>query len=179
MVDTQTGEVARIVGLVEGSFPRDILWAEGRLYLTLSSSQVQPNKNATAGKAPSNQVIVLDANTLQVVSRIVVPARPETLAWSPQGKMYVGHFDYPSGGISVVDTQTGKVLKELELPLALAGGPPYLRRVPFGEEDPLVMITENYLYVPAGGAIVDTKTDVLITQIKEGDLLRGIAGPLK
>jgi hypothetical protein len=37
------------------------------------------------------------------------------------------------------------------------------------------MITGRNLYVPAGGAIVDTETDRLVIQIKGGDMLAGAA----
>ncbi len=134
-----------------------------------------PENILSAGKAPGNKVIVLDGNTLEVIQRIVVPARPYAIAWSPQGKLYVGHFDSQSGGISVVETRTGSVLKELELPLALGGGPGYARPAPFWKGNTLGMISERNLYIPGGGAIVDTETDTLVTQIKGGDFTEGIA----
>jgi hypothetical protein len=134
MFDAQAAEVVKIVGLADGSSPGDVVWAEGKLYLTLASSQVQPEASVSAGKAPGNKVIVLDGNTLEVIHRIVVPARPYAIAWSPEGKLYVGHFDSPSGGITVVETRTGSVLKELELPLALGGDQPSPYRCPSGKE---------------------------------------------
>ncbi len=175
MFDAQAAEVVKIVGLAEGSSPGDMVWAQGKLYLTLASSQTRPENIMNAGKAPGNKVIVLDGSTLEVIQRIVVPARPYALAWSAQGKLYVGHFDSQSGGISVVETRTGSVLKELELPLALGGGPAYPRLAPFWKGNTLGTISGTNLYIPGGGAIVDTETDALVTQIKGGDLTEGIA----
>jgi YVTN family beta-propeller protein len=158
VVDTQARHVVRIVGFEEGSFPRALIWTNGKLYLSLGSSQVKPDPMATAGVVPGTKVIVLDATTLDVLARIEVPPGPDKMALAPNGKLYVAHGIQDGrgeDGVTAIDTDRDIMIKELPV---RAGIPAELG-----------MATPTQLYI-GSSYVVDTTTDKVII---DPDVLMG------
>jgi len=163
VIDTQTDEVIKIVGIKEGSTPVDMVYAPGgKLYVILASSLARPAPGAMT-TPPGKEVIVLDADTLQTIKTISVPLRPLFSVLAPNGKLYVGHEDIENWGtLSVIDTTRDELVKRLNL-------------APEGQIHAIGMGTPTRLYVcytprkheKAVVAILDTATDEVVGSLSE------------
>ncbi|QNI35373.1 bifunctional YncE family protein/alkaline phosphatase family protein [Edaphobacter albus] len=96
--------------LVETIDPKQIWWS-GVAYLP--SKHLLYAANRGTGNGPSN-IVVFDAKTRQIVTRIPVETTPYQTALTPDGKrLFVSNWS--SESVSVIDTDTNKVIRSLHV----------------------------------------------------------------
>src|ERR1700744_1175330 len=94
--------------LLETVDPTQVWWA-GVAYLPRKNWVYAANRGT--GPAPSN-VVVFDAKTRQIVTRIPVEINPYQTVLTPDGKrLFVSNW--ASQSVSVIDTETNKVIRTL------------------------------------------------------------------
>jgi YVTN family beta-propeller protein len=97
-------------GLVETVDPKEVWWS-GVAYLPSKNWLYAANRGT--GTGPSN-VVVFDAKTRALITRVPVEVNPYQLVLTPDGrKLFVSNW--ASQSVSVIDTATNKVVKTLHV----------------------------------------------------------------
>ena len=96
--------------LLETADPRKVWWS-GVAYLPGKNWVYAANRGT--GPGPSN-VVVFDAKTRQIVTRIPVEINPYQLVLTPDGsRLFVSNW--ASESVSVIDTASNKVIRTLHV----------------------------------------------------------------
>ena len=102
VVDTASQKVVKVIMLPKGSRPQTV--------------KVSPDgKKVYASTGRAGTVVVLDANTYELLNTIPVGQRPWGIAFSPDGK-YLFAANGPSDDVSVVDVATAKEIARVKSP---------------------------------------------------------------
>ena len=105
VIDTASQSLLKVITLPKGSRPQCVL--------------VSPDgKKIYASTGRGGTVVVVDANTFEVLNTIAVGKRPWGITFSPDGK-YLFAANGPSDDVSVVDLATEKEITRVKSP----GGP--------------------------------------------------------
>ena len=102
VIDTANQKLLKVITLPKGSRPMTV--------------KVSPDgKKIYASTGRGGTVVVLDANTYEVLNTIPVGKRPWGIAFSPDGK-YLFSANGPSDDVSVVDLATEKEIARIKSP---------------------------------------------------------------
>jgi YVTN family beta-propeller protein len=102
VIDTTNQTLLKVITLAKGSRPQCVL--------------VSPDgKMIYASTGRGGTVVVVDANTFEVLNAIPVGKRPWGIAFSPDGK-YLFAANGPSDDVSVVDLATDKEIARVKSP---------------------------------------------------------------